>query len=882
MAMTAALLPIPATLSPASADPENEESVSPVVVDRITPDAIDEDSTLRVAGEVTNTTDASVEDVTVRIRYSRHSFSSREELDEFASGEGWQPDAEGPEEEFEGALEPDAGLEYTLSTPVEDLGLGSYGVYPMVVEAVDGDGDRLGAQYTFLPYTGDDDVDALDLAWVWPLMDDPQRADDDTFLSEDLHTAVTEDGRLGRLLATGAQVPLSFEPGEEDLIEELGLEEDEGEGEPSPEASPSPTEESPEAEATEGGSPSPEASPSPEDEATEDEPTEAPEEDDEAPEEIPERTDGVPITWAVDPGTMDDILRGATEEHDVLEDLLEVPAGSEPERHRLPADVASQVWLREARRVLPADTVVATPYANTDLVSLLRNDMGADAEASLSLAQEAMLRALAMEADGRFAFPARGLMDENVQELYSEHDAHRFLLRESALPPLSRLSTTPTTETPLPAGENDEEEPFALVSDSGLTQVLSMPSHGPGEATLALQRFAAETAMIAGENVGVDRVVVASPVAGWDPSPELASGVLEATEDLPWLSPERLDRVEPAEPGEREETREDLTYPDHAYDDELSSTYLGQVEDVGRDVRLFNSILVGDSDPFRPAIVRLESVYWREREALAGATRSVIGQSVQNRMQDVRVIPGEPVTLASSTGITGVLVANDLEDETVYVHLSVYSENSERLNIGGYTSDFEIEPGAKTTVYIPLSARINGTTTVHVSLQNSNGEPISPQETLIQVNATGLGTQALLISGIGLLILIAALAPRALRKWARRQAAKAAAAEGVAPNGEANDAEDTAGTGVTGGENGADDEDAADRAETTPSDEPDVSSRDGSAKDDTTPTPDGAGRGGEGAGSTGEPTNPQDTEDDADTENGDPDEGRSNDGDPRT
>lgn len=88
-----------------------------------------------------------------------------------------------------------------------------------------------------------------------------------------------------------------------------------------------------------------------------------------------------------------------------------------------------------------------------------------------------------------------------------------------------------------------------------------------------------------------------------------------------------------------------------------------------------------------------------------------------------------------------------------------------------------IEPGAKTTVYVPLSARINGSTTVHVSLQNADGEPISPQDTLIRVNATGLGTQALLISGIGLLILVAALAPRALRKWARRQAAKARAEE---------------------------------------------------------------------------------------------------------
>ncbi|MEU3020373.1 DUF6049 family protein [Nocardiopsis sp. NPDC007018] len=772
MAMTAALLPLPATLSPASAEPDEEGAAAPLVVDRITPDSVDEDSTLRVAGEVTNTTGETVRDVTVRMRYSRHPFTSRDELDDFAGGEDWQPSASGPDQEFEGRLEADGTLEYALSTKAEDLGLTAYGVYPMVVEALDGDGDVLGAQYTFLPYTADEDAPSLDLAWVWPLMAAPQRADDDTFLGDELHGSVGADGRLGRLLEAGAQVPVSFDPGDEDLVKELGLDRDE----PSPEGSPSPGENATAEESADSASP----------EAT-DEGGDGPEEDpddadgngdaDAAEEEAPSRSEGVPIAWAVDPGTLDDVLRMAAEDHQVLADLEEDPA-QEPVRVEREADVAAQVWLREAREVLAADTVVATPYASADLVALLLNDMNGDAEASLRLGQEATARALGLDADDRFALPPGGLMDERVQELYTEHGARRFLLSEEVLPPASWISTTPGAQAPLPAsGEDEGEESFALVTDPGLTSVLSMPSWEPGESALALQRFAAETAMIAGENGGGDRVVVAAPEPGWDPSPEFAAGVLAATDDLPWLSPERLDRIELPDAEEREDTREELDLADDAYGEGLSSTYLGQVEDVSRDVRLFNSILVGDRDPFRPSLVRLESVYWRDREALAGATRSLVVRAVQSRREDVRVIPGEPVTLASSTGTTGVLVANDLEDETVYVYLSLYSENSERLSIGEYTHHFEIAPGAKTTVYVPLSARINGSTNVHVSLQNADGEPISSQDTLIQVNATGLGTQALLISGIGLLILIAALAPRALRKWARKQAAKARAAE---------------------------------------------------------------------------------------------------------
>ncbi|MFJ9557915.1 DUF6049 family protein [Nocardiopsis sp. NPDC101807] len=786
MAMTTALLPIPAAHSPALADPEDDGSVEPLVVERITPDAVREDSTLRIAGEVTNTTADSVRDVTVRVRYSRHPFTNRDELDEFASGDGWQPNAPGPDEEVASALPPDASEEYSLSVPVEDLDLSSYGVYPLVVEAVDGDGGVIGSQYTFLPYTGSggDDVPSVDIAWVWPLMDRPQRADDDTFLSGELRESVRAEGRLGRLLSSGAQVPLDFAAGEEDLVELLGLGEEPGATPPEEDGA---TEEEtadsvPSEEAAEDGGEDDEEQSGAEGDGGGEEPGAEGDGGGEEPgaeeESRPARTEGVPITWAVDPGTLDDVHRMAAEDHEVLEDLLAVPAEADPVRHGAGADESAQVWLREARAVLARDTVVASPYAGADLGALLRNDMGDDAAASLRLGQEAVLRALSFEADGAFAMPPGGMMDDPVYELYAAQGATRFLLAEDAMPPASWMSTTPTAQAPLAAPEEEPvEDPFALVADAGITDVLSMPSWEPGESALALQRFAAETAMIAGENAGGDRVVVASPDPGWDPSPEFADGVLAASDDLPWLSPEKLDEVEPADADEREDTRRNLDYPDSASEDELSPTYLGLVEDVNNDVRLFNSVLVDDVDPFRPALLRLASVYWREEEALAGATRSLVLGSVQDRMGDVRVIPGEPVTLASQTGTTGVLVANDLEDQAVIVRLSVFSENSERLSIGSYTDFFEIDPGAKTTVYVPLSARVNGRTELTVSLHNSAGEPISTQDTVIPVNATGLGTQALLISGIGLLILVAALAPRALRKWARKQASRSDSAE---------------------------------------------------------------------------------------------------------
>ncbi|MFL1436768.1 DUF6049 family protein [Nocardiopsis protaetiae] len=844
MALATALLPFPAMSAQASAPAEPADDTEPLVVERITPDALDEDATLRVSGEVVNTTSDSLHDVTVRMRYSRHPFADREAMDDFATGEGWQPDAPGPDDEITAELPPGTSQTYSLSVPAEDLDLGSYGVYPLVIEAVDGDGTVIGAQYTFLPYVGDgDDVPAVDIAWVWPLMAPPQRADDDTFLGDGLAATVTENGRLGRLLAAGAQTPLSFDPGDEDLVELLGLDAD------VPESPPEAT-----AEETADTVPEPTASEQ-EDGGNDGDGADGDEEDDpqEGEEQAPSRSEGIPVTWAVDPGTLDDILRLAAEEHDVLTDPLAVPAESEPVRETAQANVAAQVWLREARGALALDNVVATPYASPDLAALLRNEMDGDAEASVEIGREAVELALGLSADDRFALPAQGLMDDAVHGLLAERGATRFLLSEDALPPQSWLRTTPTAQAPLPGGEaSDEEaeEAMALVADEGIADALSMPTDTPGGTTLALRRFAAETAMIAGENAGGDRVVIASPDPLWNPSGEFADGVLAASEDLPWLSPERLEDIELPAADEREDTRASLNYPDRAAEAELGSTYLGLVEDVSRDVRMFNSILVEDSDPFRPALVRLESVHWREEEAMAGATRGLVMDKVDEGLAAVRIIPGEDVTLASRTGITGILVANDLEDEAVYVHLSVYSENAERLSIGEYDTHFEISPGAKTTVYVPLSARINGRTVVHASLHNSAGEPINSQDVQLPVNATGLGTQALLISGVGALILIAALAPRALRKWVVRRTRAAAEAEkkaGEADGPEA--AEDSEGTEGTEDSRDAEvTEGSGDTTGATGTGTPDTPSpNDGEPDGTTTATGDAPSPRGEGA-----------------------------------
>ncbi|MGI5119574.1 DUF6049 family protein [Marinactinospora thermotolerans] len=716
---------VASTVSPASGD---SAATAPLIVEEITPRAVGKKSTVTVTGKVTNTTGETLEGVTVRLRYSSYPLTGRDQLESHSAGESTDPQAFGPSLTVKGPLAPGESAPYELKVKTSELGLGGFGVYPLAVESTDAAGERLGVQRTFLPYDDGSDVEPVEVAWVWPLLDRPQRADDDTYLDDTLDASLSADGRLGRLLSIGGQAG-----GFDESVEE-----------PPADGTADADEDTAAAEKA-GGTPA------------KDDAAEAPRAADSR-----EATTDVPLTWAVDPGLLDDISRIAESGYQVLED-------GESDTPRVAPREASEnaaTWLEQARVLIGEDPLLATPYANPDLAALLGSGLENDAESSVTLGRLTLQQVLGRSADHELAWPAGGAMNDATRDFLADRGAERFLLDDSALPASEWIAHTPTAATSLPLGNG--EAGTALAIDGRISEEISADTWEPGQAALAQQRFAAETAMIAAEQPGGERrAVVVAPEHDWDPNPVFAQGLLEATEDLPWLEPVALDEIQ-ADPGAVSE-REGPVYSDSAAQAELDGDHLDRIKDIRGEVRLFNSVLTNDGDPFRPAILRLESAAWRDEDEAATRALDRLATSVDETIGKVRVMPGEPVTLASKSGTIGILVANDLEEHSVTVHLSIFSENSERLSIGNYTTSMEIGPGGKTTVYVPISARINGRTVLHMSLQNADGEPISAHETTTPVNVTGLGTTALLISGAGAMVLIVALAPRALRKWARKR-----------------------------------------------------------------------------------------------------------------
>ncbi len=754
-ASSAAALAAESAGLPETADTGEEK---PVIIEEISPRAVKEDSTVTVTGQVTNTTDDALEEVTTRLQYWPNPVLDRSELDSHADGDTEQPPEPGPTAELDEPIPPGESADFELEAEPDDLGLDGFGVYPVAVDAVDGSGDEIGIQHTFLPYQGGGEGStAVDVAWLWPLMDRPQRVDDDTYLGEDLTNDLGPQGRLNELVAVGAQDgEVALDP-------------------PDPGATP-------------------------QDQATIDSEDAPAQQEDEESGQGDGAEDGggdgdtagspVPITWTVDPGLLSDIHRLTSESYHVIEDPQADDAQPTARTDEPSPDAAA--WLDQTREIIGDEPLVTTPYASADIAALLGNDLRSDAEAAMTHGDQAVENILGRQANPNYAVPANGVMSNDTRDFFADQGAERFVLRDAAMPGHDWLGYTPTAQADL-ASKGDGDDASALVADSGITTVLDAPSKGAGESALAQQRFAAETALISAEQTNTDRTILASPPTDWDPGAEFAADVLRSSEELPWLSPVALDDVDSAASAASDE-RHGLTYPDDEASDELGGDDLEAVREIRREVRLFNTVLADGGDPFRPAILRAQSAAWRDEDELADQARSLLDQAVTDARDKVRIIESEPVTLASNTGTIGVLVANDLDDETVSVHLSIHSSNSERLSVGEYQESMEIGPGGKTTVYVPLNARVNGRTVLHTSVHNADGEPISTEETEIPVNASGMGTQALLISATGALVLVIALAPRALRKWQRSRTKATSTSDNAAGAGDGTDTDSVADT----------------------------------------------------------------------------------------
>jgi Family of unknown function (DUF6049) len=179
-----------------------------VAITSVSPQIARPGKRITVSGIVSNPTGNTVSGLAVQLWSASTRFTTRSQLASYAAGE-LQIDTPvtGAVAQL-GTLRPGATRPWTVTVPAGTLGFASgFGVYPLAAQ-LDSAGSPVADAYTFLPYwPGSARAAGLarpeQLAWIWPLIGQPEQAACHSLRSDNLATSLAGTGRLGGLLTEG-------------------------------------------------------------------------------------------------------------------------------------------------------------------------------------------------------------------------------------------------------------------------------------------------------------------------------------------------------------------------------------------------------------------------------------------------------------------------------------------------------------------------------------------------------------------------------------------------------------------------------------------------------------------------------------------------------
>ena len=182
-----------------------------VVIDSMTPQTARPGATVTVAGTVSNGTSQVEAGLDVQLWTSPARFESRDAMDQYVS-HGTGASLEEVSDPFVlPTLKPGATVEWHASFQVDAAGMTQFGVYPVTAQLSDAAGDVLGLDQTLLPFWPGQQAAGLarplDIAWTWPLVDQPHHQVCSALTNNDLASSLGPGGRLAALLAAGQAHP---------------------------------------------------------------------------------------------------------------------------------------------------------------------------------------------------------------------------------------------------------------------------------------------------------------------------------------------------------------------------------------------------------------------------------------------------------------------------------------------------------------------------------------------------------------------------------------------------------------------------------------------------------------------------------------------------
>ena len=482
-------------------------------------------------------------------------------------------------------------------------------------------------------------------------------------------------------------------------------------------------------------------------------------------------TGTVRLTLVVDPETIEALDRmTAPAGYRVLTSAKTTVAGT--------GAAAAARWLARLRAIAPKHLLVATPYADPDLVALERGG-----NASLGQFQTPDLdetaRVLGVQPSTKVSWPPDGQLTDTALDDVVAQGATAVVLDPTALPhgASEQNGRTASGVSPLPALSG---QALALVSDPVVQRLLARGAGTTaGGPRLAEQRLLAELAMITAEAPNDSRTIVLAPPRRWNPTAGYAAAIAADVSKLRWLT--EVDALQAAASTEPVD-RGPLAYPPAARRLEISGKQVSTLGTVQSEVDDFRSALDNEDArqvlaPYGDAVRRAGSSAWRGAPAAGQAYVSALLRQIDGLRSGVTMSSSATgdYTLASSESPLLITLDNRLT-VPVSVRVKLTTPAGFEVRDAGVQ---QIPAGAKRTVKVLASVQRTGTFTVKGQATTPDGGALGNEITL-SVRSTAYGGLALGITGLAFVVLVVAVAVRLVRRVRARGGDAPVAAGGPA------------------------------------------------------------------------------------------------------
>jgi hypothetical protein len=473
----------------------------------------------------------------------------------------------------------------------------------------------------------------------------------------------------------------------------------------------------------------------------------------------------VPVTWAVDPMLVQDaqaMSAGYT-------------VGSTKDSRSGSGQAAARSWLAGLQAAASRGAVLELPYADPDVVAVIRAGLTTDVQKAYTLGHPLLSRSVT-PAPLPYAWPIDGFSDRRTLDTLADAGMTTFVLDDTVLPVVGGdQSLTPGAHAKVATRDGSMD---AVLVDHRLSAAVDAAALDPAQQALTTQRVLSELLMIQAERPCCARSVVIAPDRRWAPTAALARSLVGGSGRVPWIQPVTLPQVVAAPVYSLVQRGSEIVYPTEARAAELHHNYLRSTVPLTRRLDAFAAILPpGDPQArqFDDGRLRLLSSAWRSDPAGADTHRRQLEDAVAKTMQKVHITtqPDSLVTLTGSSGTVPITVSNEL-DTPVRVAIAAAADPHLEVRRGAHVTR-TVRAHTQVPVDVRVTALTRGVATLTVSLwtPGPGGKPYGPP-VLLRVNSTAYGLEALIITGGATAVLFVGAGVRLGRRArAARRAARA-------------------------------------------------------------------------------------------------------------